>query len=134
MAASKYDFSVEQGSSYKLSLKYKDNDGNTLSLAGYCARLMASTNTGQTLTFLSTDAANSDYKFYIDETNGLITLLLSAHYTNSINFSSAKYDLELKSPQDLYDGGGKYTIRLLSGTITVVKRFSKTNDLLDCSL
>jgi len=133
MAASKYDFSIEQGSSYKLSLKYKDNNGDVVPLTGYCGRIIWSTNTGEITTLLTTDPPNSNYKFYIDEANGLIVLLFSAHYTNSINFGSAKYDLELKSPQDLYEDGGKYTIRLLYGTINITKRFSKTNNILDCN-
>lgn len=133
MAASKYDFSIEQGSSYKLLLRYKDSDGNTVPLNGYCGRIVWLTNSNETVTFLTTDSANSNYKFYIDEENGLIVLLLSASYTNNLTFTSARYDLELKSPQDLYEEGGKYTIRLLYGTITLTKRFSKNNDLLDCT-
>ena len=74
------------------------------------------------------------FRSYIDTDNSLIVLLLSANYTNSLNFNSAKYDLELQSPQDLYENGGKYTIRLLFGTITIAKRFSQTNSPLDCSI
>jgi hypothetical protein len=132
MSAKKYDFYIEQGSSYRLNLKYKDNNGNILPLTDYCARVVWTANDGSTKTFLSTDPQNEEYKFYIDEPNGSITLLLSASYTNNMNFSSAKYDLEIQSNQDLYNGGGKYTTRLLYGSITIVKRFSKTDNLLSC--
>ena len=132
MAAAKHDFSIEQGSSYKLSLTYKDTDGNIIPLTNYCGRIIWTTNAGDTTTFLTTDTTNPNYSFYIDEPNGVITLLLSANYTNNLSFTSAKYDLELKSPQDLYAEGGKYTTRLLYGTINIVKRFSKTSTLLDC--
>jgi hypothetical protein len=133
MAASKYDFSIEQGSSYRFSLKYKDDQGNIIPLTDYCARISWKTNIGESVTLYSTDSANSNYKFYIDEPNGTITLLLSANYTNSFDFTSAKYDLELKSPNDLYTEGGKYTIRLLYGTINIVKRFSQTTEVMGCS-
>jgi len=133
MSASKYDSIIEQGSSYSLTIRYKDNNGDIIPLTDYCARLVWVSNNSETTTFLTTDAPNSNYKFYIDEPNGIITLLLSASYTNSLTFSSAKYDLELKSPQDLYAEGGKYTTRLLYGIITANKRFSKISDLLDCN-
>jgi hypothetical protein len=133
MSASKYDFTIDQGSSYSLTVKYKDSDGNIIPLTDYCARIIWTTNNNESTTFLTTDAPNSNYKFYIDEPNGTITLLLSAAYTNTLTFSSAKYDLELKSPQDLYAEGGKYTTRLLYGTITLNKRFSKSTNLLDCT-
>lgn len=133
MAASKYDFSVEQGSSYRLSLTYKDDQDNIIPLTDYCARLVWKTNTGVSQTFHTTDVPNNDYKFYLDELEGRIVLLLSADFTNSLSFTSAKYDLELKSPQDLYTEGGKYTIRLLYGTINIVKRFSQTTDQMSCS-
>ena len=83
MAASKYDFVVEQGASYKLSLKYKDDQDNPISLVNYCARLVWKTSAGTTQTFLSSDVENPNYKFYIDTDNSLIVLLLSANYTNS---------------------------------------------------
>lgn len=133
MSASKYDFTIDQGSSHSLIIKYKDSEGNIIPLTDYCARLVWTTSGGELTTFLTTDAPNNNYKFYIDEPNGVITLLLSASYTNSLNFSSAKYDFELKSPQDLYAEGGKYTIRLLYGNITLNKRFSKSTNLLDCT-
>lgn len=133
MSASKYDFTIDQGSSYSLSITYKDADGNIIPLTDYCARLIWTANNNESTTFLTTDSPNSDYKFYIDEPNGLIVLLLSASYTNDLNFSSAKYDLELKSPQDLYAEGGKYTLRLIYGIITLNKRFSKSDILLDCT-
>lgn len=133
MAASKYDFIIEQGSSYKLSIRYKDDQNNPIPLNGYCARLIWRTNSGVFKNFYTTDQQNSDYKFYIDEENSLIILLFSANFTNNLGFTTAKYDLELKSPQDLYSEGGKYTIRLLYGTISVVKRYSQNTDLMDCA-
>jgi hypothetical protein len=133
MAASKYDFTIEQGSSYKLSLKYKDNEDNIIPLTNYCARLVWKTNTGVIQTLYSSDPTNNNYKFYLDAANGQINLLFSASYTNSFNFTNAKYDLELQSPQDLYENGGKYTIRVLYGTISISKRFSQTTNPMGCS-
>jgi hypothetical protein len=76
----------------------------------------------------------TEYKFTIDGPEGTINLLIPASSTNSYNFNSAKYDLELQSPQDLYNGGGKYTIRVLYGNISIIKRFSQSTTLLDCTI
>ena len=132
MAASKYDFAIEQGTSFKISLIYKDSNGNPINLTNWCARLICRTNTNTTLTFSSDNLDHGVYKFIIDDIAGKLTLMIPAVTTNSFNFNTAKYDLELQSPDDLYDGGGKYTVRLLFGIINIVKRFSQSSTALDC--
>lgn len=130
MSAGKYDFNIEQGSSFTLSLVYKDSDGNPVNLTGWCARLVWRTSTG-TETF-STETTNPAYRFEIDEPNGKLILQFPASVTNDFNFTTAKYDIELQSDDDLYTGGGKYTTRILYGTVTLIKRFSQTNNVLEC--
>ncbi len=132
MAASKYDFAIEQGTSFKISLIYKDQNSAPINLTGWCARIVWKTNTGSTQIFSSDNIDYSVYKFVIDEANGKLTLMFPASTTNSFNFNTAKYDLELQSPDDIYSGGGKYTTRLLFGTINIVKRFSQSSTPLDC--
>lgn len=132
MAASLYDFNIEKGSSFTLSIVYKDNDGNIIDLSGYCARLMWKTNSGETQTFLTTSSDFDIYKFNIDGPNGKITFKLPAPTTNEYSFKSAKYDLEIQSPIDHYAEGGKYTTRVLYGTITIIARNSQSDALLDC--
>lgn len=133
MAASKYDFKIEQGSSFKFSLIYKDSEGNPVDLTNWCARFTWRTNTGSTQVFSTENMDFSIYKFTIDALNGKLTFLLPSSTTNGFDFSSAKYDLELSSPDEIYLGGGKYTIRILYGTIVVIKRFSQSNATLECS-
>lgn len=132
MAASKYDFSIEQGTSFKLSLIYKDSERNPINLTNWCARLVWKTNTNSTQVFSSDNTDHSVYKFDIDDINGKLTLMFPAGTTNGFNFTTAKYDLELKSPDELYDGGGNYTTRILFGTVNIVKRFSQNNSNLEC--
>lgn len=134
MAASKYDFTIEQGTSFKLSLIYKDENGNPINLTDWCARLIWKTNSNITQVFSSNNLDLSVYKFIIDPLNGKLTLMIPAHTSNTFNFNTAKYDLELQSPDDLYNGGGKFTTRLLFGTINIVKRFSQSGQLLDCDI
>jgi len=132
MAASKYDFAIEQGTSFKISLVYKDSNGNPINLTNWCARLIWKTNTNASQIFSSQNNNDSLYKFTIDGINGKLTLMIPASVTNGYTFSMAKYDLELQSPDDLYASGGKYTIRLLFGTISFVKRFSQSSTQLVC--
>jgi hypothetical protein len=134
MAASEYNFPIEQGSSFRLGLVYKDSDGNVIDLTDYCARLTMKIGTDEYKIFSSLETNFDEYKFTIDGPQGAIDLLIPAATTNSYNFNSAKYDLELQSPQDLYSGGGKYTIRVLYGTISIIKRFSQSTILLDCTI
>jgi hypothetical protein len=58
--------------------------------------------------------------------------MIPANTTNSFSFNTAKYDLELRADDDLYNGGGKYVSRLLYGTVTITKRFSQSSTLLEC--
>lgn len=132
MAASRYDFTIEQGSSFKLSLIYKDVDGNVVDLTDWCARLYLVANNGSTYTFSSDNLDVSVYKFNIDGPAGKLTLMIPSSTTNSFGFFVGKYDLEIQSPDDLYAGGGKYTIRLLYGQIDIVKRYSLSNTGLEC--
>lgn len=131
MSAGKYDFNIEQGTSFTLSLVYKNAEGNPVNLTGWCARLVWKDSNG-TQTF-STETTNSNYRFEMDEPNGKLILQFPASTTNDFNFSTAKYDLELQSPDDLYMGGGKYTTRILYGTITLIKRFSQSKTVLECA-
>ncbi len=133
MAASKYDFAIEQGTSFKISLIYKDANGNPVNLTNWCARLTWKTNTNLTQIFSSDNTDYGVYKFIIDPIVGKLTLMIPSLTTNHFNFNSAKYDLELQSPDDLYSGGGKYTTRLLFGTVSIVKRFSQSTSQLECN-
>ena len=132
MSASKYDFIIEQGSSFRLSLVYKDDSGNPVDLTNWCARLVWKTNKNITQTFITTNLDYSLYKFTIDPLIGKLTLLIPPETTNDFTFESAKYDLELQTDDDLYVGAGKHIIRLLYGTATISLRYSKTPELLDC--
>jgi hypothetical protein len=88
MAASKYDFAIEQGTSFKISLIYKDANGDPINLTNWCARLIWKTNTNTTFIFSSENPDHSVYKFQIDEFAGKLTLMIPANTTNSFNFNS----------------------------------------------
>lgn len=133
MAAKKYDFSIEQGTSFRLALIYKDKNKNIIDISNYCARLIWTTDTGITQVFTTDNTDPSLYNFSIDGTEGKIILMLPASITNSFNFAIAKYDLELRSDSDLYTGGGKEVSRLLYGTVTLIRRHSRDTSVVSCN-
>lgn len=132
MPAAKYDFGIEQGSSFKLSLIYKDSDENIKDLTGWCARLVWTTNEGVVQVFSTTNIDYSLYRFDLIGNEGKLLLRLPASLTNMFIFDTAKYDLELESPYELYAGGGKEIIRVLYGTVKISQRYSEEDTLLDC--
>ena len=132
MSAAQYDFSIEQGSSFRLSLVYKDSNDVAIDITNWCARLIWKTNSNLTQTYSSGNLDVSNYKFTIDGPNGKLLLEFPATTTNGFDFTSAKYDLELQSDNDFYSGGGKYTIKLLFGNASIVKRYSKSTTVLGC--
>ena len=132
MAATKYDFDIEKGSSFRMSIIYKDSEGNPVDLTNWCARLVWKTNLNVTQSFSTENLDESLYKFFIDGPNAKITLMIPANTSNAFPFKVAKYDLELQSSDDLYPGGGKFTTRILFGVINLVQRYSGTPNSLDC--
>lgn len=133
MSATQYDFNIEQGSSFRLSLVYKDANGNPMDLTNWCARLVWYTDKKSTQTFITTNVDYSIYKFTIDSAQGKLTLLMPPETTNNFTFDSAKYDLELQSDESLYSGSGNDVIRLLYGNIKILKRYSKVDTVLECN-
>jgi len=130
MAAGKYDFTIEQGSSFKLSLIYKDSSEIPINITNWCARLIWTTSKGIVQVFSTTNVDYTLYKFTITGAEGKLLLQFPASVTNNFLFDSAKYDLELESPSAMYSGGGKEIIRLIFGGVKIIRRNSDT--LLSC--
>ena len=132
MAATQYNFSIEQGSSFTISLIYKDSSGSPIDLTGWCARLVMVTDNNETMTFVTTNSVVGSYSFTLGGALGTIVLQIPASVTNTYDFDAGKYDLELESINNLYSGGGHEIIRLLYGDISIIKRYSENTILLDC--
>ena len=135
MSASEYNFKIEQGSTFQIKFFYKDENGDPINLNGYCARLTWKTNYGIQQSFFTENTDYSVYKFVLDVDNGGMVLELPASTTNSFDFSYAKYDLELQSPDVIYSTASSenyYTYRILYGKAKIVKRESNTLENLEC--
>ena len=78
MAAGKYDFFIEQGSSFQTSFVYKDKNKNPVDLTNWCARLVWKTNDVSTNNVYS---VNSDTDIVVKDTSGILTSsILQAPY------------------------------------------------------
>jgi hypothetical protein len=133
MGASEYNFSIEKGTSFLLTLRYKNANGQIVDITDYCARIVMTTDLNTVLTF-STDNVNlADYNFVIDGPQGLISWMLPAATTETFNFHLANYDFELQSPNEIYPGGGKDISRIIFGTLNIIERHSELNTILDCN-
>ena len=130
MAAANYNFYIEQGSAYKLTFLYTDQNNSPVDIRDYCVLMQWLTNTGDTYTF-SNRYTGDDYDFqsYAD---GSIILQIPARITNTYVFDSFVYDLDLQEPTEQYPGGGLTTYRLATGSVGMIKRNIPTS-LPDCA-
>lgn len=126
MAATKYDFNIERGSSFRITFSYKNSDGDPIDLNNWCAQLIWTSDTGDNYTFSTDNVDYSLYTFSINDSVGDITLTIPASITNTYNFKTAKYDLDLKSPEVFSDGGDNYITRILYGNICIIQRYSNS--------
>lgn len=130
MAAGTYDFPVEQGASFGLSIQYADSSGVPVNLNLFSvARMQWNTNQNSTYQF-TTNNTNSGlylFEFGSPSASGIINFKLPASTTGGFNFTSANYDLELETISDFYPGGGPQVIRLLQGTVTILPEITKFN-------
>lgn len=125
MAAGKYNFVIEQGSTLDFEIAYKDSGSNKIDLTNYTGRMQLKDKIGGSTTYITlssslapdgtglnfsgSDSANPP-------TSGTIGVFISAHSSSALNFTKAVYDLEIIS-------GSTYPVvtRLLQGTVTLDK-------------
>lgn len=128
MPAGTYNFTIEQGASFGLSLTYADSSGVPIDLSGFqCARMQWNANNNNTYQFTTANTNSGLYLFEFGSplSSGIINFKLPASITAGYDFTSANYDMELESYAVFYSGGGPQVIRLLQGTITVEPEITK---------
>lgn len=130
MAAGTYNFSVEQGASFGLSIEYANASGIPIDLSSFSHARMQWNANDQSVYQFTTNNTNSGlylFEFGSPSSSGLINFKLPASTTGGFNFTSANYDLEIESISDFYPGGGPQVIRLLQGTVTILPEITKFN-------
>lgn len=124
MAAANYNFTIEKGTSFVIAFQYKNSAEVPIDLTNWCARLRWVDNLASTGVFQTTNITE-DYSFTLEPSNGKMTFKIPAIKTAAIQWTSAKYDLELQEPTDLYGSTleeNKKTYRILEGTITTISK------------
>lgn len=122
MAAANYNFSIEKGTSFVISFQYLDSNNIPINLTNWCARLRWIDNTGTINTYYTSNI-NEDYSFTLEPTDGKILFQIPAIKTAAITWTSARYDLDLQEPINLYSSSlqeNKKVFRILEGSISVV--------------
>lgn len=125
MAAGRYSFTIEQGTTLDFEVVYKDSNGDPISLVGHDARMQIKPSPGSSTTHmtLSSSLAADGTGLNLSGssgtnplTSGSIGIFISANSSSAFNFNEASYDLEIAS-------GSTYPIvtRVLEGKIKLSK-------------
>lgn len=119
MAAGKYNFTIEQGSTLDFEIVYKDSNNDPINLNGYSGRMQIKDKPGGSTTHItlsSNVALDGTGLNFENASDGKIKIFISAHSSSLLDFNKASYDLEIANADN-------YTIvtRLLQGTVTLDK-------------
>jgi|TARA_B110000285_G_C14870657_1_gene489015 hypothetical protein len=120
MAAGIYNFTIEQGSTFTRTFKYKDATGTAISLADHSIRMQLRTSIGNSSTVISlteTQGANDSVITVGGTSNNEITVTITATDTAAMSFDTAVYDLEIQT--------GSTVTRLLQGKIKLSKEVTR---------
>jgi len=126
MAAGKYSFTVEQGSTTSFQVVYKDANGTPVNLSGYHARMQIRETKDSSIVICnlssSLDADGTGLNLSgsagtLPLSSGSIGIYISAASSSGFGFDTAYYDLELVT-------GGTVT-RLLQGSVKLDKEVTR---------
>jgi len=118
MAAGRYSFTIEQGSTLNLELQYKDASGNPINLTNYSGKMqirpsVASSTAYITLSSsLNVDGTGLNFSGSngtTPPTSGSIGVYISAASSSLLSFDTGVYDLEITS--------GSFVSRILEGQV-----------------
>ena len=126
MAAGKYSFTIEQGSTVDFEIVYKDSNSDPIDLTLYTARMQIRPSIGSDIvhmtlssslnpcgTGLNMSGSNSTNP----PTSGSIGIFISAASSSLLDFNEAVYDLEIASGS----GNCANVTRILQGKVKLSK-------------
>jgi hypothetical protein len=125
MSAGRYNFTIEQGSTLDLELRYKDSNGDPIDLTGFggCMQLRPSAGSPTVYISLSSslqpDGTGLNFSGSLSQhspSDGCISIYISAASSSALTFTDAVYDLELES--------GSFVARLVEGRVRLSKEVS----------
>lgn len=116
MTAATTDFLIEQGTTFRRELFYKDAAGVAVNLTGYTARMQVRRSKSSSTVLLDMTTANS--RLAITPALGKIVIDLPATLTATFTWPRGVYDLEIES------SGGVVT-RLLEGEVSISREVTR---------
>lgn len=119
MAAGKYNFIIEQGSTLDFDVEYKDSNNTAVNLSDYSGRMQIKDKIGGNTTYITLSSSLSSDNTglnFTEASSGKIKVFVSANSSSALDFNKAVYDLEIVS-------GSTFPVvtRLLQGTVTLDK-------------
>ena len=128
MAAGKYSFVIEQGTTVNFEIQYKDSTGAPVDLSGYAGRMKIQSNYADNSPTLYATLSSSllpdgtGLNFSGSSgtkppTSGSIGLFISAATSSLLTFDKAYYDLEIYS--------GSIVTRILEGQVKLSKEVTR---------
>lgn len=115
MTAGTYHLEIEQGSTFGLTITYKDGNGDLVNLTGYTARMHLRKNIDDSDTVLALTTENGGIT--LGGSNGTVTLAISATDTAALTSVEGVYDLELVT--------GAVVEKLIAGVYTVKREVTR---------
>ena len=126
MGAGKYNFTIQQGSTFERQIQYRDSAGDPVDLTNYGARMQIRPSIGSDTVIISltSDSVDVDGTGIIMTTpsSGTFTVKISAASSSGLTFSNeAVYDLEI------YSGSGVSTFvsRILQGSVRLSEEVTR---------
>tara|TARA_R110000744_G_scaffold324852_1_gene430680 strand:+ start:21 stop:410 length:390 start_codon:yes stop_codon:yes gene_type:complete len=129
MAAGIYNFTIEQGSTFQRTFKYKDSNGDPLSLANHDIFMDIRESVGSPTTILdigegattkSDGTTTENTQFTVSSSAHQFTLVIDADTTASMSFDTAVYDIEISD-----NATPPVVTRLLQGKIKLSKEVTR---------
>lgn len=121
MPAGKYSFTIEQGTTYTLKVVKKDANMSVVPLSGYTAKMQIrpdfADNTQEVYITLSSSLDADGSGLVITPISGSVDVTISADKTETFNFDTGLYDLELYS--------GSFVERLLEGRVKISREVTR---------
>lgn len=129
MAAGKYSFVIEQGSTVDFEIVYKDSNSNPVDLTDYQARMQIRPSYGSSTIYMTLSSSLGPCGTGLNmsgssgnkpPTSGSIGIYISAVSSSQLSFSEALYDLEIASGS----GNCATVTRILEGKIRLSKNIT----------
>jgi len=135
MAAGRYNFQVEQGSTIDFTINYTDSDNTPIDLTDYQARMDIRPSAGSTtlyaalsstisddFTGIHMDPPNPNGAGVLPKSSGSLRVYISAASSSTFDFRTAQYDLEI------YSGSNPVTVnKILVGQINLSKEVTTSS-------